>query len=80
MVRRARSLRRAMLASTIAEARVLATSAATFGCESSKESMYTSEVCPRAGEPITVGGETQPGYGIACRQPDGAWRIMQDGY
>ena len=25
---------------------------------------------------ITVGGRVQSGYGIACRQPDGAWEIV----
>jgi surface antigen len=25
---------------------------------------------------ITVGGETEQGYGTACRQPDGAWKII----
>ena len=26
---------------------------------------------------VVVGGETQQGYGRACRQPDGAWKIVQ---
>jgi len=26
---------------------------------------------------ITVGGQTRKGYGTACRQPDGAWKIIQ---
>jgi len=25
---------------------------------------------------ITVGGRTQEGYGVACRQPDGSWQIV----
>ncbi|MBI4120870.1 MAG: glycine zipper 2TM domain-containing protein [Parcubacteria group bacterium] len=25
---------------------------------------------------VTVGGQTQPGHGTACRQPDGSWRIQ----
>lgn len=26
---------------------------------------------------IVVGGETKQGYGTACRQPDGAWKIIE---
>jgi surface antigen len=26
---------------------------------------------------VVVGGETQQGYGRACRQPDGSWKISQ---
>lgn len=25
---------------------------------------------------VIVGGEKQQGYGTACRQPDGAWKVM----
>ena len=28
------------------------------------------------GQTITVGGEVQQGYGTACRQPDGTWKIQ----
>ena len=34
--------------------------------------------CREFQQSITVGGETQQGYGIACREPDGSWRILQD--
>ena len=33
--------------------------------------------CREFQQSITVGGRTEQGYGIACRQPDGAWRIVQ---
>jgi surface antigen len=34
-------------------------------------------VCREFQQPITVGGETRQGYGTACRQPDGSWRIVR---
>jgi surface antigen len=36
--------------------------------------------CREFQQSITVGGKTQQGYGIACRQPDGAWRIVNKNY
>ncbi len=33
--------------------------------------------CREFQQTITVGGETEQGYGVACRQPDGTWRILQ---
>ena len=33
--------------------------------------------CREFQQTVTVAGETQQGYGIACRQPDGTWRILQ---
>ncbi len=33
--------------------------------------------CREFQQSITVAGETEEGYGIACRQPDGSWRILQ---
>jgi len=27
---------------------------------------------------ITVGGETEEAYGIACRQPDGSWKVASN--
>jgi surface antigen len=27
-----------------------------------------------------VGGKMQQGYGTACRQPDGSWRIVNSAY
>jgi surface antigen len=35
------------------------------------------QVCREFQQMITVGGQTQQGYGTACRQPDGSWRITQ---
>lgn len=32
--------------------------------------------CREFTQNITVGGETQVGYGTACQQPDGAWKIV----
>jgi surface antigen len=34
-------------------------------------------VCREYQQTITVGGRTQEGYGTACRQPDGSWRIVR---
>jgi surface antigen len=33
--------------------------------------------CREFTQTITVGGQTQDGYGTACRQPDGSWKIVQ---
>ena len=33
--------------------------------------------CREFQQTITVGGKTEEGYGTACRQPDGAWKIIQ---
>jgi surface antigen len=33
--------------------------------------------CREFQQKVTVGGKTQQGYGTACRQPDGTWRILQ---
>jgi surface antigen len=32
--------------------------------------------CREFTQTITVGGRTRHGYGTACRQPDGSWRIV----
>lgn len=32
--------------------------------------------CREFQQTITVGGKTQQGYGVACQQPDGSWRIV----
>jgi surface antigen len=34
-------------------------------------------VCREYQQTITVGGHTQEGYGTACRQADGSWRIIR---
>jgi surface antigen len=33
--------------------------------------------CREFHETVTIGGKTEQAYGIACRQPDGSWRIVQ---
>jgi surface antigen len=33
--------------------------------------------CREFQQSITVGGRKDQGYGIACQQPDGTWRIVQ---
>ncbi len=33
--------------------------------------------CREYSQTITVGGKTQKGYGTACRQPDGSWKIVE---
>ena len=40
----------------------------------------SGQYCREFQQSITVGGKRQQGYGIACRQPDGAWRIVQQEY
>lgn len=37
----------------------------------------TGEYCREFQQSITVGGRPEDAYGVACRQPDGAWRIEQ---
>ena len=32
--------------------------------------------CREYQQTITVGGEVQQGYGTACRQPDGSWKVQ----
>ena len=34
-------------------------------------------VCREYQQTVTVGSQTQEGYGTACRQPDGSWRIVR---
>lgn len=38
------------------------------------------DYCREFQQTITIGGEIQQGYGVACRQPDGAWRIVSNAY
>lgn len=33
--------------------------------------------CREYSQTITVGGKQQEGYGKACRQPDGSWKIVE---
>lgn len=37
----------------------------------------TGEYCREFQQSVTIGGQTQQAYGVACRQPDGSWRIVQ---
>ena len=32
--------------------------------------------CREFQQTITVGGQSQQGYGTACRQPDGSWEMI----
>jgi surface antigen len=36
----------------------------------------SGEYCREFQQTIQVGGENKQGYGTACRQPDGSWKIM----
>lgn len=35
------------------------------------------EYCREFTQTIKVGGQSQQGYGTACRQPDGTWKIIE---
>jgi surface antigen len=35
------------------------------------------QYCREYTQKISVGGKTQEGYGTACRQPDGSWKIVE---
>lgn len=37
----------------------------------------TGEYCREFQQTITVGGKTETGVGVACRQPDGSWRVVE---
>ena len=37
----------------------------------------TGEYCREFQQTVTIGGRPENAYGVACRQPDGAWRIVQ---
>lgn len=34
--------------------------------------------CREFQQTVTIGGQTEQAYGIACQQPDGSWRITND--
>ena len=38
----------------------------------------TGAYCREFQQTITVGGERKQGYGTACRQPDGSWKIVSE--
>jgi len=33
--------------------------------------------CREFQQTVVIGGKTEQGYGIACREPDGAWRLLE---
>jgi len=33
--------------------------------------------CREFYQTVSIGGKTEDAYGVACRQPDGAWRIVE---
>lgn len=35
--------------------------------------------CREFQQTVTIGGRTEQAYGIACRQPDGAWQVISSG-
>lgn len=35
------------------------------------------QYCREFSQSVTVGGKTEEAYGTACRQPDGAWKIVR---
>lgn len=37
----------------------------------------SGEYCREYQQTVTIGGKTQEGYGTACRQPDGSWKIVK---
>ncbi len=37
---------------------------------------YSGAYCREFQQTIRIGGQVQQGYGTACRQPDGSWRIV----
>jgi len=37
----------------------------------------SGDYCREFQQTISVGGQSQQGYGTACRQPDGTWKITQ---
>jgi surface antigen len=37
----------------------------------------TGEYCREFQQTVTIGGRPENAYGIACRQPDGTWQIVQ---
>lgn len=48
----------------------------TFTPEKAKKTKHG--YCREFTQKITVAGKTQDGYGTACRQPDGSWKIVNN--
>lgn len=38
----------------------------------------TGNYCREFHQTVTIGGKSEDAYGIACRQPDGTWRIVEN--
>ncbi len=38
----------------------------------------SGQYCREFQQSVTIAGKTQQGFGVACRQPDGTWRIVKD--
>ncbi len=49
-----------------------------YGAVTPKPAYQTpqGQYCREYQQTITVGGRTEQGYGTACREPDGSWRIV----
>ncbi len=41
-----------------------------------RQSIGDEQYCREYQQTVTIGGEVQEAYGMACRQPDGSWRII----
>lgn len=39
----------------------------------------TGAYCREFQQEVTIGGRTERAYGTACRQPDGAWKVVSTG-
>ena len=37
----------------------------------------TGQYCREFQHEVSIGGRTEQAYGVACRQPDGTWKIVQ---
>jgi len=37
----------------------------------------TGRYCREFQQTVVVGGKTEQGYGVACREPDGTWRLLE---
>jgi len=34
--------------------------------------------CREFQQTVSIGGKNEQAYGVACRQPDGSWRIVEN--
>lgn len=37
----------------------------------------SGEYCREFQQTVTIGGKTEQAYGVACRQPDGSWKVVE---